>query len=83
MSIKYPSSSPLIDFSLKSILLDFRIAIPACFLGPFKLENLFPVFYSEVMSVIEIKMCFIWKNEKPRIAKTTLYNKQLPESSPP
>ena len=30
-----PSLSLWIDFSLKSILLDVRIAIPACFLGPF------------------------------------------------
>ena len=35
MSIKCPSPSLLIDFSLKSVLLDIRMATPACFLGPF------------------------------------------------
>ena len=35
MSMKCPSLSLLIDFSLKSILLDIRMATPACFLGPF------------------------------------------------
>ena len=34
-NMKCPSLSLLIDFSLKSILLDIRIATPACFLGPF------------------------------------------------
>ena len=33
-NVKCPSSL-LTDFSLKSVLLDIRIAIPACFLGPF------------------------------------------------
>ena len=35
MSMKCPSPSLLIDYSLKSILLDIRMATPACFLGPF------------------------------------------------
>ena len=35
MSIKCPSQSLLIDFSLKSVLLDIRMATPPCFLGPF------------------------------------------------
>ena len=35
MSMKCPSPSLLIDFSLKSILLDIRMATPPCFLGPF------------------------------------------------
>ena len=35
MRMKCPSSYLLIDFNLKSILLDIRIATPACFLGPF------------------------------------------------
>ena len=34
-NMKCPSLSLLIDFSLKSILLDVRIATPVCFLGPF------------------------------------------------
>ena len=36
MSIKCPSPSLLIDFSLKFILLDIRTATPACFLGPLR-----------------------------------------------
>ena len=35
MRMKCPSSSLLIDFSLKSNLLDIRNATLACFLGPF------------------------------------------------
>ena len=35
MSIKCPSPSLLINFSLKLILLDIRMATPSCFLGPF------------------------------------------------
>ena len=35
MDMKCPSPSLLIDFSLKSILLDIRMATPACFLCPF------------------------------------------------
>ena len=35
MSRKCPPSSLSMDFSLKSNLLDIRIATPACFLGPF------------------------------------------------
>ena len=35
MSMKCPSPSLLIDFSLKSILLDIRMATPTCFLRPF------------------------------------------------
>ena len=35
MSMKCPFLSLLIDFSLKSTLLDIRMATPACFLGPF------------------------------------------------
>ena len=33
--MKCPSLSLLISFSLKSILLDIKMATPACFLGPF------------------------------------------------
>ena len=40
MSIKCPSPSLLIDFSLKSVLLDIRMATPTCFLGPFAWKTL-------------------------------------------
>ena len=41
--VKCPSLSLLIDFSLKSILLDIRIATPACFLGLFDLKVSHPL----------------------------------------
>ena len=44
MSMKCPSPSLLIDFSLKSILLDIRTAIPCCFLGPFAWKTFFQPF---------------------------------------
>ena len=59
MSVKRPSQSLMIDFSLKSILLDIKIATPTCFLGPFDLGKLFPNFYSEVVSIFEVEVCFL------------------------
>ena len=41
-NMKCPSLSLLIDFSLKSILLDIRIATPTCFLGTFDWYIFFP-----------------------------------------
>ena len=35
INMKYPSPSLLINLCLKPILLDIRMATPACFLGPF------------------------------------------------
>ena len=35
MCIKYPSQYLLIDYSLKSVLLEISMATPACFVGPF------------------------------------------------
>ena len=42
----------------KSILPDIKMATPACFLGPF-LWNIFPFFDSEVMYILDIKVCFL------------------------
>ena len=58
MSIKCPSLSLLIGFSLKSILLDIMIATPACFLGSFDWENTFQTLYFEVISVFEDEVYF-------------------------
>ena len=58
--MKCPSLSLLIGFSLKSILLDIRIATPVCFLGPFGLEIFFLTLYSEAMSVFEAEVCFMY-----------------------
>ena len=52
MSMKFPSPSFWITFGWKSNLLDIRMAIPACSLGPFSWKN-FPAFYSEVVSVFD------------------------------
>ena len=41
MNMKCPSSSCLITFGWKSILLDIRMATPACFLGPFAYKSFF------------------------------------------
>ena len=61
--MKCPSLSLLIDISLKFILLDIRIATPACFLGPFDWKIFFPTLYSEAMSVFEVEVCFLYAAE--------------------
>ena len=61
-NMKCSSLSLLTDFSLKFILLDIRIATPACFLGPFDLY-IFPTLYSEAMSVFEVEVCFLYAAE--------------------
>jgi hypothetical protein len=50
MGMKYPSPSLLITFGWKSILLDIRMATPACFLGSSAWKT-FPALYSEIVSV--------------------------------
>ena len=62
-NMKCPFLALLIDFRLKSILLDIRIATPALFLGPFDWKFFFPTLYSEVMSVFEIEVCFLFTEE--------------------
>ena len=44
MNMKYPSSSYLITFGWKSILLDIRMATLACFLKPFAWKTFFNPF---------------------------------------
>ena len=53
MSMQCPSPSFLITFGWKSILLDIRMATPACFLGPFAWKLFFPTFYFEGISVFD------------------------------
>ena len=62
-NMKCPFLCLLIDLSLKSILLDIRLAIPACFLGLFDWKIFFPTLYSEVMSVSEVEVCFLYAAE--------------------
>ena len=59
--MKCPSLSLLVDFSLKSILLDIRIAIPACFLGLSDWKFFPPTLYSVVMSVFEFEVCLLYR----------------------
>ena len=63
MNIKCPFLHLLINLSLKSILLDIRIDIPACFLDPFDWKNLFPTLYSEVISLWKADVCFCTKQK--------------------
>ena len=56
--------SLLIDFSLKFILLDIRIVVSVCFLGLFVWIFFPPIFYSEVMSVFEVEVCFLCTAEE-------------------
>jgi hypothetical protein len=55
-----PFQSLLINFGLKSILLDTRIATPTCFLGPFNLGN---YLYSEVVSIFDVEVCWLYMKE--------------------
>ena len=61
-NMKCPSLSLLINFSLRFILLDIRIATPACFLGPFDWNIFFPNFYCETMSLRLV--CVSWMQMK-------------------
>ena len=61
-NMKLPSLSVLIDFSMKSILLDIGVAIPAYFLGAFDWYN-FSTLYSETMTIFESEMCFLYAEE--------------------
>ena len=54
-----PSPSLLISFDSKSILLDIKMATPVCFLDPFAWEIFFSNFYLEVISIIDIEVCFL------------------------
>ena len=56
--MKWPFLSLLIDFSLKSILLDIRIATLACFLGPFDWKIFFQPFTLRYVYV-RVKVCFL------------------------
>jgi hypothetical protein len=59
MSKKCNSSSFLIALGQKLILFQFRMATPACFLGPFVWKNWFPALFSEVVSVVDTEVCFL------------------------
>jgi hypothetical protein len=47
------------NFGWKSILLDIRMATPACFFRLFAFENCFPAFHSEVVSVFVPEVGFL------------------------
>ena len=50
----------LINFGWKSILLDIRIATPACFLGPFDWKILFQPFTVSYMSIFSVEICSLF-----------------------
>ena len=62
MNMKCPFPSLLINFVLKSILLDIRIAIAACFVGPFN-WNIFsqPLLWGNIC--LEVEVCFLYAAE--------------------
>ena len=64
MSMKCPFPCLLINFGLMSTLLDIRIVGPAGFLGVICLENLFLTLYSEVTSVFDVGVCFLYAAER-------------------
>ena len=55
-NMKCPFLSHLIDFILKSTLIDIRIATPACFLGPFDWKNFFPSLYSKAITLFDVEV---------------------------
>lgn len=57
MNIKCPFPSVLVNFGLKSILLDIKIANPA-FLGSFYWKTFFHYLYSKAMPVFGVEECF-------------------------
>ena len=61
MRMKYPSLYPLFNYGWKCILLYIRMAAPACFLD--SLENFFPAFYFEVVSIFIAEVCFLYAAE--------------------
>jgi hypothetical protein len=65
MSIKSPSTSILVTFGWKSILLDIRMATPARFFGLFAWKPFFQPFtlYSEVVSIFVAEVYFLYTAE--------------------
>ena len=59
ISMKCPSLSLLVNFGLKSILLDIRMTTAHLFLRSIYLENLFPTLYGEVMTIFDVEVCFL------------------------
>jgi hypothetical protein len=62
---EYEVSFPVsfINFGYKSILLDIRMATPACFLRWFALENFSLALYSKEMSIFIDQICFLYAAE--------------------
>jgi hypothetical protein len=51
--------SVLISFCLNSVLLDTKMATPACFLCSFAWNVFFPILYSVVISILDLNMYFL------------------------
>lgn len=65
MSIQCSSLYPLINFGLKSILSNIKMATRACFLGLFALNNFFHPFTLRWCSLLVVK-CVSWMQQKDR-----------------
>jgi hypothetical protein len=59
-SMKCPSLSFLITFGWKLILFDIRLGTLGCFLGSFAWKAVFQALYSEVGSVFDIEVHFLY-----------------------
>ena len=62
-NIKCPSLSLLIYFSLKSILLDIKVATTACLLDPFDWKKIFLTLYSEWCLFLRLR-CVSYMQQK-------------------
>jgi hypothetical protein len=60
MNMKYPSSSHLITFAWKSILLEIKMATLTSFLRAFTLKNFLHPFMLRLVPVFVIKVCFLY-----------------------
>ena len=49
---------PFYKFWFEGILLDIKMATQACYLGPLA-WNIFPILYSELMSILDFEVCFL------------------------
>lgn len=58
--MKYPFFDFFITFHLTSILLDNRMAIPACFFARFAWKIFFPDLYTEIINYFVLKCIFFF-----------------------
>jgi hypothetical protein len=49
----------VISFGLKSILFDIKMAIAACFVGPFACNIFWHLSHPEVIFILDVVVCFL------------------------